>query len=164
MHLMRHRSAGFTLIELLVVIAIAVILTMVAVPSFNATITSTRMAGEINTLLSTLNFARSEASKRGQQVSVCPVSGTACAASTSWTTGWQVLQPDTSTQLNISAGVNHGDTLTSTLTTYPVFTPMGYTFYAGTLSLHDPKNTPSLYRCIVFSAGSWTTQQGAVCP
>lgn len=161
---MHCRSAGFTLIELLVVIAIVVILTTIGIPSFNATITSTRMAGEINTLLSALNFARSEASKRGQQVSICPISGTACATSTNWTAGWQVLQPDTNTQLSIAPGVSHGDTLTSTLSTYPIFTSMGYTFFGGTLSLHDPNNTPSLYRCIVFSAGSWTTQQGASCP
>lgn len=161
---MCFRPKGVTLVELLVVIAIVAILTTIATPSFNSLIVSTRMAGEFNTLLSTLNFARSEASKRGQQVVVCPVSAGVCTSSTNWTAGWQVLQPDTNTQLNISPGVRSGYTLTSSLNTYPIFTPMGYTFFTGTLSLHDPNNTPSLFRCIVFSAGSWTTQQGALCP
>jgi type IV fimbrial biogenesis protein FimT len=160
----RSSASGATLIELLVIFALVGILATIAVPSFDSIKTNIRMAGEINTLLNTLNFARTEASKRGQQVVVCPVSGNACALSKNWTTGWQVFQPDSSTQLNSSPGVSNGDTLTSTLTTYPVFTPMGYTFFNGTLSLHESKNNPSLYRCIVFNAGSWTTQQGTACP
>jgi type IV fimbrial biogenesis protein FimT len=161
---MQKRSPGFSLIELLVAIALVVVLTTVAIPSFSSMLTNTRMAGELNTLLSALNVARSEASKRGQRVSVCPMSGTACANVSDWSAGWQVTQPDTNTQINIAPALAHGESLTSTTNTYPVFTAFGYTSFNGTLSLHDRNNTPALYRCIVFSAGSWSAQQGASCP
>lgn len=161
---MQARSCGFTLIELTVVILVAALLTTIAVPFFNSVITNTRMSGEVNTVLSALNFARSEASKRGQRVQVCPGSTTTCAAGTDWTAGWQVLQPDNHTQLQLSQALGRGDTLTSSVNSYPEFTPMGYTFFNGVLSLHDRSNNPSFSRCIVFSAGSWTAQQGAACP
>ncbi|MBK6006088.1 GspH/FimT family pseudopilin [Ramlibacter ginsenosidimutans] len=161
---MNKRSPGFSLIEMLVAIALVVVLTTVAIPSFSSMLTNTRMAGELNTLLSALNLARSEASKRGLRVSVCPMSGTACANTTDWTAGWQVIQPDTNTQINIAPALAHGETLVSTVNTYPVFTAFGYTSFNGTLSIHDRNNTPSLYRCIVFNAGSWSAQQGASCP
>ena len=161
---MQKRSPGFSLIEMLVAIGLVVVLTTVAIPSFSSMVTNTRMAGELNTLLSALSLARSEASKRGLRVSVCPTSGTACTNSTDWTGGWQVVQPDTSTQINIAPAMTHGESLISTTNTYPVFTAFGYTSFNGTLSLHDRNNTPSLYRCIVFNAGSWTAQQGASCP
>lgn len=148
----------------MLVIVIVAILTAIAIPSFKSVITETRMAGEFNTLLGTLKFARSEASKRGNNVSVCPVAESGCASSSNWTAGWQVVLTGNSTRLNIASGVSRGDTLTSTLQTYPIFTPMGYTFFRGTLSLHDSDNTPSLYRCVVFSSGSWTVKSGAVCP
>lgn len=156
---------GFTLIEVMLVVAIVAVLATIAVPSFVSVINNTRMSGEINSVVRALNFARSEATKRGQLVSVCPSSGTSCASASDWTSGWQVLLNSTQTQqLLVPPGVSHGDTLSSTLTTYPQFTPAGYTFYSGTLSLHDSKNTPSLYRCIVFNAGSWVTRTGASCP
>jgi type IV fimbrial biogenesis protein FimT len=159
-----RKQYGFTIIELMVVITIVVILTSIGIPSYNATITSNRMSGEINSVLGALNLARSEANKRGQTVSVCPNSGTACIAATDWSSGWQVLLAGSSTQLLISPGVSHGDILISTLSTNPAFTPMGYTFFSGTISLHDQNSTQRLYRCIVFGAGTWVTKQGASCP
>ena len=161
----RLQSSGFNLIEVSVVIAIVAILVSVAMPSFSLLVTETRLTGEINALNSALNFSRSEAVKRGQMVSVCPISGTSCNTTTNWTAGWQVLLNDaTSKQLLISPGVTHGGVLNSTLASYPQFTPTGYTFYTGTISLRDSSNTPSLYRCIVFNAGSWVTKTGAICP
>ena len=161
---MRRMPTGFTLTEMLVTISIMGILLAVAVPSYLSTISSTRMSNEINTLLGSLNFARSEAGKRGLRVDVCPQAGATCGSGTNWTSGWYVLLDSTSAQLQISPALTHGDVLTSTVAAYPYFTPAGYTFFTGTISLHDSSNTLSLRRCIIFSAGAYNTATGASCP
>ena len=159
---MQRAIAGFTLIEMLVTVSILAIMAVIGTASYTSIVTSTRMQGEISGMLNGLKMARSEAIKRGQTVDFCPNGGTGTACGTSWATGWNVLLNSTSTQLQVGAAVTHGDTLAST--GYPQFTAAGYTFYSGTLTLHDANSTTSLYRCIVFNAGSWTTQQGAACP
>lgn len=165
---MRRRKTGLTLVELLVVLSIVSIIGMIGLPSMIASTTSVRMSGQVNALFGALNRARSEAVKRGQSVSVCPIDGTSCASGTDWSSGWQVLLNSTPTQqLQVSSGVTHGDVLTvstSTTPAYPQFTPSGYTFFTGTISLHDKDNTQRMSRCIVFNAGSWTARTGSSCP
>jgi type IV fimbrial biogenesis protein FimT len=161
---MRRATAGFTLVEMIVTISVVAIMASIGAASYTSAMASTRMSGEINVLLGSLSLARSEAIKRGQSTSVCPQSGAVCGTGTSWASGWYVMLNATTQPLQITPGVTHGDTLVSSLSTYPQFTPAGYTFFTGTLSLHDSNSTPGLYRCIVFNAGSWTTQQGSSCP
>lgn len=64
------KLSGFTLIELLVTIAVAVILATVAVPGFQSLVTTNRQAADFNEILTGLTYARSEAVKRRQEVSV----------------------------------------------------------------------------------------------
>ncbi len=64
-------SRGFTLVELLVVMAISAILIAAAVPSFQSLIASSRASSASGTLVSSLEFARSEAIRRNQNVTVC---------------------------------------------------------------------------------------------
>jgi type IV fimbrial biogenesis protein FimT len=165
---MRRRNSGFTVIELLVVVSIVAIIGTIGLPSLLSSITSVRMSGEINSIVGALNRARSEAVKRGQSVSVCPINGTSCATGTDWSAGWQVLLNSTPTQqLQLGSAVTHGDVLTvstSSTPAYPQFVPSGYTFFSGTITLHDKDSTQRLYRCIVFNAGSWTSKTGASCP
>lgn len=71
---------GFTLIELLATIAMAAMVLTLGVPSFQSTIRDNRMAGHSNRFLSAINLARSEAIKRGQQVTVCKVDAASEAA------------------------------------------------------------------------------------
>ncbi len=86
------RMAGFTLMELLVVIAIVGILAGLGAPSFRNITTSYRIAGEVNGLLGDMQFARAEAIKEGQNVTICTSSdGLTCSASTDWKTGWVVF-------------------------------------------------------------------------
>jgi type IV fimbrial biogenesis protein FimT len=152
----------------MVTVSIVVLLTVLAVPGLGALVTKIRMDGEINAVVSALNFARSEAVKRGQTVSVCPGTTATCGAGTSWTSGWVVSLPGTTAQLLQKTDAYSGtDTLISTSAatpSYPQFTPMGYTFFTGTLTLHDGNSTPSLYRCLVFNTGTWTSVTGSACP
>jgi type IV fimbrial biogenesis protein FimT len=85
-------AAGFNLVEMLVVITIAAILTGIGVPSYRYVTYSNRVSSEINGLLGDMQFARTEAMKRGIPVSVCPTTDfTACATSPNWETGWLVF-------------------------------------------------------------------------
>lgn len=59
------RARGFTLVEMVIVISIVAILVMFAAPSFQSTIQSARTTTEVNSLVNDLQFARSEAIKRG---------------------------------------------------------------------------------------------------
>lgn len=85
-------QAGFTLIELMVTVVIASILAATAIPSFNNMIKNGRTMSVYNGLVSELSYARSEAVKRSQNVSVCArASDTSCASGTSdWSDGWLV--------------------------------------------------------------------------
>ncbi|HEV7614484.1 MAG TPA: GspH/FimT family pseudopilin [Steroidobacteraceae bacterium] len=91
-----HR--GFTLIELLMTMTVAGILAAIAVPSFNSFVLNNRDANQINSLVSSFNFARSEAVKRNTSfgVAVCPSgNGATCnAPAAGWSAGWIVLDLD----------------------------------------------------------------------
>jgi type IV fimbrial biogenesis protein FimT len=71
-----HRSRGFTLTELMITVTILAILLGIGVPSFVDFIRDNRVSTEVNHLATALNFARSEAVRRG-----VPVSISACSVS-----------------------------------------------------------------------------------
>ena len=87
---------GFTLIELLVTLAIAVVLAMVAVPSFEAFRRNAQLTSASNSLMAGLNAARSEAMKKGTNAMLSPVDPTG-----SWNAGWIVFtfRADNTTQM-----------------------------------------------------------------
>lgn len=94
----RRTERGFTLIELMVTIAVAAILSAIAIPAFDNFVKNDRDATQINSLVSSFNYARSEAVKRNTSVGVqvCPSSdGATCnTPALSWAAGWIVLDPD----------------------------------------------------------------------
>jgi type IV fimbrial biogenesis protein FimT len=87
-----YRQPGFTLIELLVTLSIAAILLSVAVPNFIAFVQNNRLATQANDLVTMLNYARSEALKRNQRITVCSrATDTSCAGTTNWDSGLLVF-------------------------------------------------------------------------
>lgn len=89
-----NNDNGFTLVELLITVSILAILATVGVPSFQAIIQNSRATALTNDLVSALNLARSEATKRGIAVSVC-------ATNNNWLNGWRV-EPGNNCNANIN--------------------------------------------------------------
>lgn len=92
----RPIDGGFTLIELLVVISITAILVAIAVPSFQATIAGARSSDAANSLVAAFDLARSEAARRGGNVTVCrslnpDADSPDCSGAGDWSTGWFVF-------------------------------------------------------------------------
>lgn len=71
---MNTRQSGFTLFELMIALAMVGILVGVAAPSFNNWGHQTRVVTTQNDFVTALNYARSEAVRRGRLVTVCSTS------------------------------------------------------------------------------------------
>lgn len=82
------KCKGFTLIELLVTLAIIAVVATIGLPTFTQTVKNSRLTTNVNTLVTSFNFARSEAIKRGGCITVRRNLGAALAQ---WELGWRVF-------------------------------------------------------------------------
>ncbi len=78
-------SRGFTLVELMVTVAVLAIILSIAFPNMRELIVNGRITTQTNELISSLSLARSEAIKRGLDVSVCAADGAGLAS------GWFIV-------------------------------------------------------------------------
>lgn len=90
-------ARGFTLVELMVTVAILVILLAIGVPAMQGFLASRQVAGKTDALASAIRFARSEALKRAQSVTICQtttadsVTPTCDTGTGDWNSGWLVF-------------------------------------------------------------------------
>jgi len=77
--------------ELMVTTMIVGVLAMVVVPGMGGFIKNERLTTQINSLLSHLQYARSEAILRHKQVVVCASSNGSTCAGSDWKLGWIVF-------------------------------------------------------------------------
>jgi type IV fimbrial biogenesis protein FimT len=167
------RSAGFTMIELMMTIAIATVVMTLAIPSFRYITNANRIASEINGLLGDMQFARAEAIKEGQGVTVCvSADGATCAANnTDWENGWIVVSSITSVGvLRVQSRFSSSDTFQSLTLSTVTFNREGYAAgiaNGGSLiTLHDSTSTSAWTRCLSLSfTGQMTTEMvnGTTC-
>ncbi|EAZ99024.1 GspH/FimT family pseudopilin [Marinobacter sp. ELB17] len=111
-----YKSRGFTLLELMLVVVIVAILITIAVPSFQWMIQKVTIASNVNTFLSDMRYARSEAIRRGGGVVLCRSDAPEAAAPTcgnafgpggnGWVSGWIIFH-----DLNNSGTKGTGDPL-----------------------------------------------------
>jgi type IV fimbrial biogenesis protein FimT len=159
------RQAGVTLVELLTVSVIVAILLTIGMPSYRYVTTNNRLASESDSLLGDMQFARAEAIREGQQVTVCvSKTGTSCDAATlppAWQEGWIIYSnPNNVTTVDASDPLvrvdkgfsNNGDTFQSSNNTYQInFSGSGFANLGVAtmfIKLHDPTGTSQYTRCV----------------
>jgi type IV fimbrial biogenesis protein FimT len=140
---------------------------------------SNRIASEINGLLGDTQFARSQAVKEGQSVTVCASSNSTsanptCSGSNAWQNGWIVFldanfnkQVDAGEQvIRVQPPFSGTDTFIASVNTFSAITynRMGYapTGFAAnvTINLHDSANTTAWIRCLqITPIGTPTTEK-----
>jgi type IV fimbrial biogenesis protein FimT len=128
---------GFSLLELLVTISVAAILIAIAVPSLSMFIQNSREDSQADSLISSLQYARSEAVKEDANVEVCAsADGATCSNANNWATGWIVettVAPIT--VLQVIPQLTGNNTLTGTFNgaavSQVVFQPNGFVQAAG---------------------------------
>ena len=81
---------GFTIIELMIAVTIAGVLLAVAMPSYDNMVRNNCMTTTANSLVSSLQLARSEAITRHKNVTL--TAGNLADAANEWGTGWTVWQ------------------------------------------------------------------------
>lgn len=101
----RAYSRGLTLLELMVALSILAILAGIAIPSFNETIRAMRVRSAAESVVASLSLAKSEAIKRGGNVSIV-------MTAPNWSSGFRIQDTLNNTTLkNIPAF--DGTTLTN---------------------------------------------------
>jgi len=171
---------GVTLVELLAVVAIAAILMGIGISSYKSLTTSYRISDEINGLLGDMQYARAEAIKQGQNVTVCvSITGTDCSANNyNWHQGWIVFVDPNNTKttsgnsalvLRAQPAFTSTDTLTDGATSAVSFDREGLalgllTTMSGNggavIPLHDATADSTRTRCLqITNVGNVSVQQ-----
>ena len=171
---------GFTITELMVVLAIVAILLSIGVPSYRYITNSYRLSAEVNSLLGDLQYARAEAIRQGQWVTVCVSNdGQTCSGTNTWQSGW-IVWPNPAGPPNAVPAAGSVLRVQGAFTGNPpdaflsdqgvtqvnfnregfVTTPAG--FPNTTVTLHDPTSTAAWTRCLwITPVGLLTTETPA---
>lgn len=82
-------QAAFTIVELMVTVAVVAILLVVAIPSMDYMLVSSRITSKTSDFIRTLNYARTEAVTRNTTIQIIPRDQEELVGS-KWSKGWQV--------------------------------------------------------------------------
>ncbi len=170
-----NRQKGFTLVEMLTVSLIVAVLLGIGVPSYRYFGNQNRMSMEVNSLLSDLQYARSEALREGKRVTACvSTNGTGCTGGTAWGRGWVVYSnpngvgnPPVGSVLRIRnafIGTTPDTFVSSNAVSTVTFNREGFAsttagFATITITLKEKTNSANFTRCLLVSpVGVLTTQ------
>ena len=95
---------GFTIVELMITIALAAVILTLGVPAYQGLVERNRLTANVNSFISSLALARSEAVKRKQRVIICAsIDGSTCSNNNSgYEAGWIVYVESIAPETNRS--------------------------------------------------------------
>lgn len=142
----KAQQRGFTLIELMVTVAIMAILAAIAYPSFTDLIERNRLKGATEGLFADLQFAKAEAIKRNQDVTLTATTGT------SWK--YDITLPDATVLKSVKAADVRGVTLSAaTNAGKTVFKPVRSTADAASFTMQRDSDTSQTMKVKVSDLG-----------
>ena len=164
----RRHITGFTLLELMVTVSIAAILLALALPSFQSSMRSNRVATATNEQLATQALARSEAVRNTRGAGLCTsADGASCGGG--WDSGWLVWA-DTNGDGLVDAGetvVRYSQGKSSTTITGSAtsiaFTPRGRAAGGQQTIGIVPYGQTAPARCVTINATGQTRVTQAAC-
>lgn len=125
----RSPLAGFTLVELLITIAIAAILLAIGAPALTSFLADQAAAGNADEFAAAVRYARTEAMKRGRDVTMCastdPAADAPACDANDWMTGWAITVPPNSTVLRVQNALRAMDARSAADATTLTFAPNG---------------------------------------
>lgn len=108
-HSIRNKTQGFTLIELIVTFAVLAVMASLAAPSLRDLLVAQRVKSTGYNIIGDLVRARSEAVKRGENVTITPIAAT-------WSNGWSVNVASSAELLSKQGHVGSGVQFTTSPT------------------------------------------------
>lgn len=164
-------TRGFTLIELMVTLSVAAILSTIAIPSYQTFVINGRMVSQANDLITALNMARSEAVKRGANVTICASSDSA-TCTVGWQAGW-IVSDAAGTPLRVQQALGGSSVLTGGADVASTITfnsngrttiPAAATVASTTFTLCPPSPAPVQGRAIQVERTGRTRVAAVACP
>lgn len=165
------KEHGFTVIELLVTLAIVAIVLTVGVPGMKNLIYNNRLTAATNSLVGSLNYARSEAVKQGIRAAICSSSDQSSCTGSAWSTGWLVwVDTDNDSSLDspgeivrVSEALRGAVTVTAANTTVS-YDATGFTATPGTLKVCDDRTGNLGNQLQLLTGGSVSLTTQVACP
>jgi type IV fimbrial biogenesis protein FimT len=148
---------------MMMAVSVIVILAAIATPSLTAVINNSRVSGQTEELVSSLQLARSEAIRRNARVTVCAGTSGACSGGTTWG-NWTIFGRDNTAAVATTDVIRDTTSNASMQVTGPaagiVFKPSGMIDTQQELEVTKSGNQ----RCVtVLISGVVTVAKGA-CP
>lgn len=149
------RQRGLNMLELMIAVGILGIVLAIGVPSYSHMTISNGLSSDTNSLVASMNFARSEAITRGDTVTICAANAAldACSGADDWGAGWVILDvngnpirvkpplPDNAAvEVNVQNGVGA-----------VVFNRNGFSTNSRTIRLCGPRGDTRRIRGVVVS-------------
>ena len=167
------KNSGFTLLELIITVALIAIVTTFAIPSITTFTKNDRLTTNINTLIGHLAYARSEAVKLSQQVSICISSNTTSCTGGNWQDGWIVyIDADGSNTftageqvLRAQQALDGANTLTTAVGTQVTYDYRGFVTAAsvGSFLLCDARSGAFGKTIRISTTGRVRVEDGSAC-